>query len=407
MSTTAMSPAIRRVLALLALAGLASAFGSMLVHVKLVRQPQYLSFCDVTSYISCSTVYQSRYAELLGVPVALLGALWYVAVLVVLAGARWGWTSLRDSALGYVFLLSVAGFGFVLYMAYASLVLLKTICLLCVATYVCVASIFVISGLKTVPPMTSIPRRLLRDARAALASRGAVATVLAFLVLATTAVAFFPRLPVKEAAAAVGQGGAAAPADQQSEFLRFWEAQPRVPVPVSSEGAAVLVVRFSDFGCPSCGQTYEAYKSVFAKYAAQHPGAIKLVAKDFPLEPECNSNVGRPMHPSSCEAAVAARLAKAAGRGEAMEDWLYKNSAYVPPASIRQAAQEIGGVRDYDAKYAATINEIKGDIALATVLGVRVTPTFFINGVKLEGGLPPQYFDLALEQELKRAGKRP
>jgi predicted DsbA family dithiol-disulfide isomerase len=36
-----------------------------------------------------------------------------------------------------------------------------------------------------------------------------------------------------------------------------------------------------------------------------------------------------------------------------------------------------------------------------------VTPTFFINGVKLEGGLPPQYFELALQQELKKAGKTP
>lgn len=402
-----MRTATRRLLSLLALAGLASAMGSMYVHLKLVTQPQYLSFCDVSSYISCSTVYQSRYAEFLGVPVALLGALWYVAVLVVLAGSRWGWDSLRENAPGYVFVLATFGFGFILYMAYTSLVLLKTVCLLCVVTYICVTAIFVISGLKTMYPMKSIPRRMLQDARAALASRRALATILVLLVTATVAVAFFPRLQAAGAVqAAAGQQPQAA-ASQQDEFLRFWQAQPRVPVPVSAEGAPVLVVRFSDFGCPSCGQTHESYKSVFAKYAGLHPGAIKLVVKDFPLEPECNATVGRALHPSSCEAAVAARLARLKGRGEAMEDWLYKNSGFVPPASIRQAAQEIGGVTDFDAQYPSVLNQIKADVALATVLGVRVTPTFFINGVKLEGGLPPQLFDLALEQELKRAGKTP
>ena len=98
-------------------------------------------------------------------------------------------------------------------------------------------------------------------------------------------------------------------------------------------------------------------------------------------------------------------MAHAKGRGEAMEDWLYSNQAIQTPASVRQAARDIGGVTDFDAQYLAVLNQIKTDIALATILGVRVTPTFFINGIKLEGGLPPQYFELALQQELKRAGK--
>jgi protein-disulfide isomerase len=88
-----------------------------------------------------------------------------------------------------------------------------------------------------------------------------------------------------------------------------------------------------------------------------------------------------------------------------MDDWLYNNSALLTPASIRQAAGEVGGVADFDAQYRSLINTVKGDIALATILGVKVTPTFFINGVKLEGALPPQYLELALQLELKKAGK--
>jgi protein-disulfide isomerase len=36
---------------------------------------------------------------------------------------------------------------------------------------------------------------------------------------------------------------------------------------------------------------------------------------------------------------------------------------------------------------------------------VTSTPTFFINGRRIRGGIPPQYFEAAIELELKRATK--
>ena len=395
-----MSTNARRFLSLLAVVGLASAIASLYVHVQLVRQPGYLSFCDVSATISCTQVYQSPYAYLLGVPVALLGALWFIAVLFVLAGGTWGWQSLRDNAVGYVFGLSTVGLGFVIYMAFASLYLLKIVCLMCLVTYVAVAGLFVFSGMRTSYPMTTIPRRLWQDVRAAVANSAALTLLLVFVVGATSAVAFLPRFASQGASA--GQAG-----DKQSEFVRYWEAQPRVQVPVSSEGAAVLIVRFSDYQCPSCAQTYLGYKDLLARFTAQYPGAIRVVTKDYPLEMECNANLTRDLHLAACEAAVAVRLARLKGRGEAMEDWLYTNHATLTPAVVRQAARDIGGVTDFDAQYPAVLNQVKSDIALATILGIVKTPTFFVNGVRLEGGLPPQYFEMALQMELKKAGKNP
>ncbi len=58
---------------------------------------------------------------------------------------------------------------------------------------------------------------------------------------------------------------------------------------------------------------------------------------------------------------------------------------------------------DFDAKYQQTIALVKADVALGEQLRVQSTPTFFINGVKVEGGLPPQYFDQAIAIELQRA----
>ena|SRR5258705_5985232 len=60
----------------------------------------------------------------------------------------------------------------------------------------------------------------------------------------------------------------------------------------------------------------------------------------------------------------------------------------------------------FDAQYASTISLVKGDVALGRTLALRGTPTFFINGVRIDSVLAPQYFDEAIAYELQRAGTR-
>ena len=160
---------------------------------RCARQPGYLSFCDVSATISCTQVYQSPYASIAGHPRRPARCALVPRVLLVLVGGLWGWPSLRENAGGYVFALSTVGLGFVIYMAYASLYLLKTVCLMCLVTYIAVAGLFVLSGMRTSYPMTTIPRRLWQDVRSALASPAALVLLLVFVVGASTAMAFLPR----------------------------------------------------------------------------------------------------------------------------------------------------------------------------------------------------------------------
>jgi len=406
-----MTITVRRILLVLTLVGLASALASLYVHVQMLRQPGYVSFCDVSATISCTQVYQSRYSAVGGIPVALFGSLWYAAVLVLLAGSRWGWASLRENALAYVFLLGVAGLASVIYLGYAAFVIIKALCVMCAVTYVAVIGVFLVSGARMKTPMTTIPRSIWRDCKAALASPAAIAVVLVFIVSSTVAIAFVPR----HGASPVAAAGSQSPADRQSEFMRFWESQTRVVVPVTTDGAAVVIVKFSDYMCPACAQSYLDYKEILARYQAKYPGEIKFILKDYPLERECNPNMQIDMHVAGCESAAAVRMARAKGRGDAMEDWLFTRNQSLTPAAVRQAARDIGGVPDFDAQYQAVLNQIRSDIALASVLGINRTPTFFIGHrepgkdgvqfVRMEGGLPPEYFEMALKFELTKAGK--
>ena len=174
----------------------------------------------------------------------------------------------------------------------------------------------------------------------------------------------------------------------------------RIPLVIPRGGAKVLIVKFNDFQCPACGHSYSSYKPILAKYESQNPGAVRMVLNDYPLNPNCNP-ASSMLHSAACHAAVAVRLAREHNRGEQMEDWLYTHQPEMTPDSVKQAAREVGQITDFDAKYAATLELVKGDVALGTQLDIHSTPTFFINGVKVEGEWATQYFDEAIAYELQ------
>ena len=392
-----------RVALLCAIVGLGASVAAAYVHYRLLFDPSYQSFCDVNTTISCAQVYLSRFSTYRGVPVAVFGGLWFaVAGLLSVAGMTARQT-VRESVPGYLFVLSTIALAIILYLAYASFFILKAYCLLCLITYAAVIGLFVTSGAATSFPMTTLPRRAARDLRVLLGSPLAVTIAVLFCAGAATTLAFFPR----EGAVASQAAPPQASASQSSEFERVMATTPRVPIVIPTDGAKVLIVDFSDFQCPFCKQAFYAYKPILQKYEAQQPGSVKFVLKDYPLDSECNVNVtGGGPHPSACEAAVAVRLAQPHNRMDAMEEWLFNNQPSLTPPVVRQAAHDVGQVNDFEAKYAFTLELVKGDIALGHQLGVKSTPTLFINGVKFEGVLAPQYFDQAIAYELKRAAAK-
>jgi uncharacterized membrane protein/protein-disulfide isomerase len=379
--------------------GLGASVTAAYTHYQMLNDPTYTSFCDVSATVSCTAVYSSRFGSVQGIPVALFGAIWFAfATLVSLAGLI-GPAPARESAPGYLFAGSTLALAAVMYLAYASFAVLKTLCPVCLTTYVAVLGLFLVSGAATSFPMTSLPGRAVRDLASLVRSPLAIVLTLVFVVASGSTLAFFGR----EAAAGPDAIPVQIAQNQQSELERFMASAQRVPLVVASGGATVVVVKFNDYQCPACAQSHESYKPVLAKYEASHPGAVRVVMKDFPLSQSCNAGMTTNLHPAACQAAVAVRLARLTGKGEAMEEWLYKNQKSMTPQTVRQAAKDIGGIDDFDAKYPATLDQVKADIAMAQQLKINSTPTFFINGVKIDGAWAPQFFDQAIAYELTRA----
>ena len=394
-----MTPANRRVLTVAVLVGLAASTVSTYVHHQLLTKPGYLSFCDINDTVNCTQVYLSRYGRVSGIPVAFLGMVWFALSGVLIAAGPRGPKSFQENVPAYLFALSTLALAGVLYLGYASFVVLNAVCLLCVTVYAAVVGIFLASGAAMSFPMSALPERALRDLRRLMGAPAALAVVSAFVVATVAGGAWVTpsaRPEPEMAAAAISD-------DEREEFLRWWQAQPRVDLPISNDGAKVLVVKFNDYMCPPCRQTYYGYQGIFARYATTQPGAVKLVTKHFPLDPECNASSPNGVHVASCEAAAAVQLAKRTDQDARMEAWLFENQATLSPGGVRAAAREVAGIEDFDAEYAATLEQIKADIALGTSLGVEATPTFVINGVRVTGGLTVPYFEAAIAYELERA----
>jgi uncharacterized membrane protein/protein-disulfide isomerase len=415
---------VRATLIALCMLGLIASATSTYVHYRLMHDASYTSFCDISEAVNCETVYRSAYGTLAGIPVALGGVIWFsLALLLTFVSepsappAKPSKTrppeaadASESSVSGYLFALSTVALAVVLYLAYASFFVLKTMCILCVLTYVAVIGIFIVSGASSPARLGSLPRFAARDLRRLVGYPVALIIAILYLAGAASAIAFFPRDAVSVAAAATpsptsASAAPAAPApeaqlDQLAGFEQWLDMQPRVPLAVATEGAKVVIVKFNDYQCPPCKQTFMQYKPILQKFEASNPGQVKFITKDFPLEPECNGGGG---HSAACEAAAAVRMARVKGRAEALEDWLFDNQPAMSPELVRKGAREVGQVADFDAQYPRVLEQVKADTAFGRQLGVNRTPTFFINGVKIEGGLLPGFFEAAIAHELKRA----
>jgi protein-disulfide isomerase len=336
--------------------------------------------------------------------VAAGGAIWSGMVLLLAAlGLRSRNPDTAAATRSYIFVLSTIGLAAVLYFAYASFFVLNRMCLLCVAVYVSVVGIFLLSGSGGVA-LGSLPGRIGRDIGAMLKSPAATGAAAVWLIASLALVAFFPRDTAEAGGATVA---AVAPPtetlhpDEVAQFEAWLSSQPRVDLPIPAEGAKVVVAKFNDYQCPACRQTYLEYRWIVEKYRASHGDQVKFVSVDYPLEAECNTGG---IHGAACEAAAAVRMARAKGRGEQMEEWLFANQSQAMTADqIKAGLREVAQVEDFDAQYPKILEQVRADAQLGQRLMIQGTPTFYINGVRINSSLRPVYFDAAIAYELKRA----
>jgi protein-disulfide isomerase len=154
----------------------------------------------------------------------------------------------------------------------------------------------------------------------------------------------------------------------------------------------VTIVEYSDFQCPFCARIEPTLDRIVEDYE----GKVRVVWKDFPLA----------FHDNAVPAALAAREARAQGRFWEMQRHLFANQGALDRAGLEKAAAAVG--LDLP-RFRAALDrpdgraQVEADVAAAARLGVRGTPTFFINGRRLVGAQPYERWKVILDEEVRKA----
>lgn len=211
-------------------------------------------------------------------------------------------------------------------------------------------------------------------------------------VLSPAQLAAAPAPGAGQAQAALAQAPIPTPAPSFTRYEIPTEGFPGI----GPEDAEIVLVEFSDYQCPYCKRWHDqVYKPLMAAY----PGQIRLVYRNLPLTS---------IHPQAMSAAVAALCADEQGAFWPFHEKLFSDElglsreAYLQYASGLALDGEAFETCIDSGKFDAFIQE---DMDFSLNLGVRSTPTFFVNGLAVVGAQPLDVFKQLIDKEL--AGEIP
>jgi protein-disulfide isomerase len=346
----------------------------------------FKSFCNIGEAMNCDAVSASGYAELFfGIPLASVAAGWYLALLIVSLAARnvfW-----RREAVRAAFGLTALALVMSLFYFFVMAAVLKTFCLFCL----------VLDGIN----------------------------IVAFVLVLTLKPEGFSKHPPDRAKWKFLSGATAVSLLAMVLGLKLFDAgsvdartidelvdsvMTSAPVAVNAgeelpsighKDAPITIVEFSDFQCPFCRTAALTLNSVVNRF----PGKVRVVFRNYPLDPSCNRLVKHSMHRYACLAAKTVVCAQKHGFFEPVYEALFDKQDNVSAGKVTELAVSAGMNReklDTCVESEEAGSYVSRDIEEGERLGIKSTPTLFINGRKVTGAYPLQAWSKIIEQLLEQ-----
>ncbi len=362
---------------LLALLGLGLSAYSSFHHREVHRTGHSNAFCNLDAKINCDTVALSEYSEFLEVPLGIWGItyftlmLFFACLLVRRPVYRW----LPPYGIGVW-----VGIGCAALLAAISVFRLHSYCLLCIAIYgVIVLQAFLLWG---------VHKNFRTEFRAGGTWR--LSLVPALLILVALPLSYHKFL--HEAHAEPLLTPASAPVTisplgkekkdipiSKTAFSGFGEDYRKGP-----EHAEVVVTEFADFQCPACRTMGDTLQQISEEFG----DLVQIVFHNYPLDMSCNPQMKTPLHEFACTLAKLGRCAGQKGSFWAFHDLAFSQQSQLKASEPEKWAKQVGlspaeiaaCLRDE-----SVLGKIREDIRLGDTVGVRGTPSVWINGREYRG----------------------
>ncbi len=158
----------------------------------------------------------------------------------------------------------------------------------------------------------------------------------------------------------------------------------------------VTLVEFGDLECPACGQAHPYIKKIIS----DNKDRINFVFRHFPL----------PQHANALIAAEATEAAAEQGKFWEMHDRLYETQdkwgdSQQPMDVFIEIAKDLGlNIETFTQEVTSNkfADKINADAADGNMLGVDSTPTFYVNGSKVQAFAGSPEFMAKIQAELNK-----
>ncbi len=160
--------------------------------------------------------------------------------------------------------------------------------------------------------------------------------------------------------------------------------------------AKIKIVEFVDYQCPFSRQEAPTIRA----FMERHRDDVFFILRDLPI---------LELHPDAERVAIAARCVfaqKDHGHFWEFHDRLFASQEQQSASDLRMYAQQIGvDLSAFDRCVVAKtpLAHIRASFADGVAAGVRGTPTFFVNGVKIQGAADAASLDAVIEEVRKKS----
>lgn len=347
------------------------------------------SFCSFGKFVDCDSVNVSRYAEILGIPIAALGAFYFFILLLgvlFISPKEKGFAPLQK-ILAWMTALATLYNLFLLFII--QLIVLKTFCILCFLTYLCTAGYLYLNfkatsrtekvfkdklkltfGKPDFSLFKSIPKKRWFFVSLILIGFIGILALLPYFVRSKSSANNFVENSIQQ-------------------FYAQWKYFPQKKFPISSgdgswgnPNSPIQIVEFSDFECPFCR------KAAFTLHTALRffEKRVYFVFKNFPLDSSCNPNLQYQLHAHACKLARLATCSQMQGKF-----WAYHDQAFLKLTDddIKEGFDHIAEILSPIVSKEVissclsnpkTLKMVTEQIDQATQFKVKATPSIYING---------------------------
>ena len=351
------------------------------VGINVVNDPQFKSFCNFNTAFDCDAVALSSYASHFGIPNFLYGIGYYLVIIIFSSYILYRNENFLPNMLVYVFWLSLLSLIFSFYLFMVSHLLIKSFCLLCMLIYLVNVIMFVVAFMSEKWSIIVLFKKLIDDIRLYFHSGWRTFIFILLLFNVVGMLYYFNDHPILLNRAQAKENNTAIESEKYNIDYSA-STQGRLVLGTTAK-PAVTIIEFTDYECSHCAHA----SSEILKLLKTNPD-VRLIIKDYPLDQSCNQRINKPFHQFSCKAALYARCSAEQGKYWEYHDLLFNNQGSFDNTTLNGFAEQVK--LDIN-KFKECVNSQKymdsiiTDIDEGAALGIDGTPTFYIEGRKVEG----------------------